>query len=206
MRNYFFISVSLPVQAGIVPNKRSMNWWKLYIKRKTICLVFIRLLSESLNSSLFPRYSDIHEVPLISPCGFSHWVQSGFKEFSTYWPLENCQQWQQPGMLTCLTVYKGWAPHGLLDEQINPTSPSLILASLDQLPFGGQLKTQGSKLDLNMDKSGNTAAKINWGCSRLLCKQWKQKEKEYLGLWSLIGRQLSYVLKFNENSPRIALK
>lgn len=55
MRNYFFISVSFPIQAGIVPNKRSMNWWKLYIKCKTICLVFIRLLSEKPQFLSFPK-------------------------------------------------------------------------------------------------------------------------------------------------------
>lgn len=39
-------TASLSIQARMAPNKRRGNRWKLYIKFKTICLVFIRLLSE----------------------------------------------------------------------------------------------------------------------------------------------------------------
>lgn len=109
----------------MVPNKRSVGWWELYIKCKAICLVFIRLLSEKPQFFGFPKVLRYPWSPAHLALSFSHRAQASFKEFNTHSSSQNCQQWQQPGRWHALLFTKDEPAEasGWLDKPWNSPLP-----------------------------------------------------------------------------------
>lgn len=67
-----YLTISFQYRPELFQTKGKWNRWKLYIKRKTICLVFIRLLSEKSKRLCFSQGTQITKgsLPLPNPTRF----------------------------------------------------------------------------------------------------------------------------------------